>query len=175
MRQDIIAGTLALATLLLAGCRPAVEQAPRKTTAVKPPPLVPLEQPPQSLARLGGGTPLSWDDLKGREVLLYFTGPWTDSGRDAADWVRKVSLKNVTIVPAIVDHRDTAAIEGDIRTPLEELQAVIADEALMKAVGGVRALPTAVLIDSAGRVVKKWQGYTAPDLLTAEVESLQSD
>jgi hypothetical protein len=111
-----------------------------------------------TLTPWGGGNPVSLDQFAGKNMLLVFFAPWTDSGTAVVQWINDVKLDGVEIFPVVVDKRSDA-----IRTAAGSIQGLgrtsfIANDPLPKDLGNIRALPTAVWLDSRSVVAGTWIG-----------------
>jgi len=124
-----------------------------------------------SIPKLDGTGSMEWTDLHGKDVILYFMAPWTDSGKASLSWVEAGGLEGVDILPLVVDQRPAADRDHAMSSRLTAIGAFMATPELISAVGGVRALPTAVYLNADGGVVKKWQGYVTPEEMAADLKT----
>jgi len=136
---------LALALVSLAfGCRPPAGDAPPAR------PVVPAAVPAAPALDLAA--------FRGEPLLIYVWAPWTDSGEAATAELRKMAGGAMRILPVVVDRREPAPSDAmpDLGAGLPV--PVFATDELMRQLGGIRALPTVVLLNSGGEVAGKWPG-----------------
>lgn len=161
---------LLLLTAILAGCQPP--SGIKKEAKEKPAKAAPVSVKGEiSIRKIDGSGTLALEDLKGKPVILYFMAPWTDGGRASLDWLSKGEVGGVSIIPLVVDQKlDHTSSEGVVEQ-LKSMGAYMADAETMNAVGGIRALPTAVLISAEGTVMKKWMGFVSPENMAADLST----
>ncbi|HMO50342.1 MAG TPA: hypothetical protein PKE26_08270 [Kiritimatiellia bacterium] len=156
MRTKFILMVPALGFLIGPGCAPVGERASSPTTT-RP---AAVADGDLRLERVDGGGAFSWQSFRGQDLLLYVWAPWTDAGQAAFDQLLILEAGPVKVLPVVVDRRSA---EERAQSPLgivAGLPPVWADDDVLTRVGGVRALPTTVWLDTAGNVVTSWPGLT---------------
>lgn len=171
----LIAGVVVLCGVM-AGCTPpASRETPAKpaATKVETPTPVPVALPGTfTLERIDGEGGFALSGLSGKPALVHVFGPWTDSGRGVADRLRELAGTGLPVLPVMVDRRDDAGMpDGIMPDGWSGLPVVKADETFLTSVGGVRALPTTVMLDAEGRVVRSWPGHVAMSNLLAGINA----
>lgn len=168
-------GSIALAIgLFMAGCRPV---APPPAPSVKPPPRgepVSRDMTLPSLAPDGGA--VAFSEWQGRVMLVDFWATWSEP------CVRRVPELNAlqqefadrgfTVIGLALDRGEL----DDVKTAVAKLSPAYpvarATEAVQAAYGGVRAIPTAYLVDADGMVVTQFTGAVSADTLRDGVAQL---
>jgi len=169
IRPFIFAGVLLVAGCLT-GCQPPTGVKPVSKDRAAPS----VISGQARLPKLDGTGSLELTDFRGKAVILYFMGPWTDSGPASLSWVETGGLEGVEIIPVIVDQRPVADLDQKIMSRLSAVGSFIATPEIVSAVGGVRALPTAVYLNASGEVVKKWQGFVTPAEMAVDIKTASS-
>jgi hypothetical protein len=155
---------------LIAGCKPpASRQTELENTVVSTAPVRGMTD--AVLTSLDGKRSLSLSELTGSTSLLYFFGPWTDSGSTAMQWMKEFKHDGIRLIPLVVDARSPDAQPTIPGIDSFDLTIYRTTPELLDAIGGVRALPTALLLGTSGEVVQRWSGYTA---ITTVVSTIQS-
>jgi hypothetical protein len=151
--------------LYLAGCRPPGGEERSVTTSTDAKPAEVAPSGGLTLTPLGGGNPVALASLGESDRLLVFFAPWTDSGQAVVEWISAFNAGGIEVVPVVVDRQDGASIPG-LAQPVYR-----ADESLIKAMGGIRALPTAVWLAPDATMVGTWAGLPA---FTGVVAAIQN-
>jgi len=166
MNQSYIKAGVFLVGAMLTGCQPPSGV---KTPAQKDKAPHVVVNGEINLQKLDGSGVAALSDLRGKPVILYFMAPWTDSGKASLSWLETADLGGVEIVPVVVDQRPSIEQDGELNSRLATLGSFTATPEIMNAVGGIRALPTAVYLNAEGEVVKKWQGAIPPGEMAADL------
>jgi len=85
--------------------------------------------------------------------------------------MKDFNLEGIRVIPVVLDARSPDAQPAIPGIDTFNNTIYRSTQELLEAVGGVRALPTALLLSSSGEVVQRWSGYTA---ITTVVSSIQS-
>lgn len=119
---------------------------------------------------------IAMDDYHGRVVLLDFWATWSAPSRhelpQLARLHKELEQDGFSVIGLCLD---TGNVE-DVRRRVESFDLPypvgMADEAVMKAYGGVRVAPTKILLDRQGRVGKTYPGMEPIESLRADIEAL---
>jgi cytochrome c biogenesis protein CcmG/thiol:disulfide interchange protein DsbE len=116
----------------------------------------------------GGGIQLS--ALRGKVVLLDFRATWASSEPGSVEALgelqRDLGGEGFSVLGMTVRRgAKEGSVNGDVLYPL-----VWADDEVLAACGGVRALPTRILLDTEGRVLQRYEGHVPMAQVRADVE-----
>jgi hypothetical protein len=169
--------SLSLSVLLvsLVACKPA-EQSRPTPAAPAPAALAPeagADLVEFALSRLDGEGVLKLSSLKGSSYYIYVFAPWTDAGQAAGEAIEALAAATgLSVLPAIVDRRGFDAARAAPPSGLpDQLPAVWVDDNFLAAAGAVRSLPTTLLVDAGGKLVRAWPGHAAISNILAGASS----
>lgn len=124
--------------------------------------------PTLRLTDLRGGT-FTFADLPRRPSIVEFWAPWCPPCLETLGWIRKLDAKKVNVV-AIAVEAERPAVEK-LASDLPG-RVVMGTPEMLEAFGGVQAVPTLLLADANGRIVRIFYG-APPDLHTQIERELQ--
>ena len=127
----------------------------------------PIERLPDVAMRELSGKPLTFAQLRGRPVLVEFWATWCPMCIKSMEWMKTLDPERVSIVNVAIES-ERADVEKLVASLRPKGRTVIASDALRKAFAGPPAVPTLLLADGNGKVVKIF--YGAPDTLHADVQ-----
>jgi len=179
VRTPLAVGCLAISTILLAVapvCWP--EQAQTSPTARETDAPTAREDAPDFVRPDLSGHPVQFSRYRGKVVLLTFWASWCEPCRAEAPvfsaWQDKYHGRGLQIIGVSMDD-DPAAADAFVRTLKLSYPNLIGDADLGRLYGGVLGLPTAFLIDPAGRVVTRYRGEVNFQSVEAAIKKLLPD
>jgi thiol-disulfide isomerase/thioredoxin len=124
------------------------------------------------------GHPVQFRSYHGKVVLLTFWASWCEPCRAEAPifsaWQEKYHGRGLQIIGVSMDD-DPAAAAAFVATLNLSYPNVIGDAELGRLYGGVLGLPTAFLIDPAGRIVARYRGEVDFHSVEAAIQRLLPD
>lgn len=121
------------------------------------------------------GKPFSLADAKGKVVLLNFWATWCGPCRaeipDLVDLQKRYADK-LEIIALVTEEDDADQVRRFVLRSGINYRVAMAPEGVVRAYGGVAALPTSFVIDAQGRVVQKHIGLNDPTLYERELKAM---
>ena len=121
------------------------------------------------------GKPVSLAEAKGKVVLLNFWATWCGPCRaeipDLVDLQKRYADKLEIIALATQEDDDDQVRRFVLHSGINYRVAMAPDE-VVRAYGGIAALPTSFVIDAQGRVVQKHIGLNDPTLYERELKAM---
>ena len=134
----------------------------------------PDSAPPFQLNDLSG-KPVSLAEAKGKVVLLNFWATWCGPCRaeipDLVDLQKRYADK-LEIIALATQEDDADQVRRFVLHSGINYRVAMAPEDVVRAYGGVAALPTSFVIDAQGRVVQKHVGLNDPTLYERELKAM---
>lgn len=121
-------------------------------------PILPLAEPITDLA----GKTFKLSDLRGKPLIVEFWAPWCPPCIDTMKWLRNVDPKTAHIVALAVES-ERPAVDRLVEQMKPAARIAMASPELVKAMGGIPAVPLLFLADRDGKVVRVFYG-APPDL-----------
>ena len=157
--------------LIMAGCRPAREDAAKAPVEA---PIIVVESVPDLVLPLlqpeGGEMHLS--SLQGTVVLLDFWVPWSERSVEGMEELSGLHQEfqghGFSVLGMKVPRGAEGETEGDVVDVSYPL--VVASDADLEACGGVRAIPTRILLNAEGEIVKRYEGAVPLKEVRMDVE-----
>jgi cytochrome c biogenesis protein CcmG/thiol:disulfide interchange protein DsbE len=133
------------------------------------------QAPAWSLTDLAGKNVKS-SDFAGKVVILDFWATWCPPCRAEIpgfiELQEKYGKKGLQIVGVSLDEGGPQAVAAFVRKTGMNYPVVMGDESVVNAFGGVRALPTTFVIDRAGKIAVRHEGYASKDALEQILKKL---
>lgn len=180
--KDLFLALLLGATTFVSGCgrtqtaRADAAGAKQDTEPQEPIRFVknPDAAPPFQLNDLNG-LPVSLAEAKGKVVLLNFWATWCGPCRaeipDLVDLQKRYADK-LEIIALATEEDDPGQVRSFVQHSGINYRVAMASDDVVRAYGGVAALPTSFIIDAQGRVVQKHVGLNDPSLYERELKAM---
>ncbi len=105
--------------------------------------------------------------LRGKPVLIEFWAPWCPHCLNTLSWMKKLDATKVAIVPIAIE-----SPREDVERSVQKLsipgRVVMGSNEVREAFGGPPAIPTLLIADANGTIVRIF--YGAPPTLHADIE-----
>lgn len=115
------------------------------------------------------GASFHFSDLRGHPLLVEFWAPWCPHCLDTLAWMKKFDRSRVDIVAVAID-----APQADVDAAVKKLgipgRIAIGTDAVRDAFGGPPAVPTLLVADRNGKIVRIF--YGASPTLHADIDRL---
>ena len=114
------------------------------------------------------GKPLQLHDLRGKPTVLYFWATWCGACKLTSPTVEAFAKSHPDINVLAVADDDPAAVQAYLQDTPRQFRVALGNRATMQAYH-IRALPTTVLLDAAGKIVWSRIGVLLPGELNLHV------
>ncbi len=167
-------------SLLMTGCEVKMQKEIEKVEPAPQTSSVPTPVQAKAIFLDGSEQPeFSLASYHGKVLVLDFWATWDAPSRAQMSAFNELSrewqAQNVAVVGMAVDRGDRDQIAGAVKSLNLSYPVVLADETVQKSFGGVRALPTRILVDKTGRIRKQIPGVVADSILRDEVRALVAE
>lgn len=124
------------------------------------------------------GAPVRLADLAGKVVILDFWATWCPPCRMALPHLQEIHDtygENVKIVAVAMDDQGEKVVRPFVAQNRLTFTIALPDQAIEKAFGPIRGLPTTVVIGPDGKVFKRFLGYQSKETLLDAVKALKPE
>jgi len=116
---------------------------------------------PEFEAHLLDGSPVALDNYADRPMLLHFWATWCPICRLEEGEIVRLSRSHPVLTVAM-QSGSAAEVEAHLNERERELDVILDPDGALAARFGVRAVPSTFIIDPAGQIVFRKQGYAPP-------------
>ena len=131
---------------------------------------------PDFILQTPKGESLSFAQFQGKAVLVDFWATWCPSCREEipgfVDLYTRYKEKGVEIIGVSLDTTGPEGVQKFIEEFAVNYPVVMADEEIVKAYGGIRAIPTTFLVNPKGRIVKRYIGMHPAEEFERDISNL---
>ena len=131
------------------------------------------------------GNDVTLEQFRGQVVLVNFWATWCSPCQIEMPWFiafqEKYGPRGLKVIGVAMDEEGKQVVEPflqkeefdvDGRKMKVNYKIVLGDDALAEKFGGLIGLPTTLVIDRNGRIVKRFIGLVSHDLIVKEIEGL---
>lgn len=133
------------------------------------------KMPPFKLEDVRTGKLVKSSSFKGKSLLVMFFATWCppciQEIPNLIDLQNTYEKRNFSVVGISVD-QEKGVVEKLIDKKSINYPVMMADKAVTRNFGGVYGIPTAFLVDSKGRIMKKYTGYVAQSVLIKDLKRI---
>lgn len=114
--------------------------------------------------------------FKGKSLLITFFATWCppciQEIPNLIDLQKKYGPRNFSVLGLSVDQEGKEVVKDLVTRKKINYPVLMADNAVTRNFGGVYGIPTSFLVNSKGKVVKKYTGYVPHSVLVRDIEKI---
>ena len=139
-------------------------------------PAVAADPAPNFSLKTGDGKVVDLSKLKGKAVVLNFWATWCGPCRSEIPGMLEVydkyKSKGLEIVGISLDRDGWRVVTPYVEKAKMTYPVVMGDEDVVKAYGGIEAIPTTFVVDKKGNIVEKHVGYMSKEDFEKKVKKV---
>ncbi len=132
-----------------------------------------VEMPSFSLSDVVSGKQVDSSSFKGKALLVTFFATWCPPCRMEVPELKKLQEnfgdKKFSVVAISVDQGGVAGVADFVARKKLNYPVLMASYKIISDFGGVYGIPTSFLVNTAGSVVKRYQGFVDYDTLKRDI------
>ncbi len=132
-----------------------------------------VEMPSFSLSDVVSGKQVDSSSFKGKALLVTFFATWCPPCRMEVPELKKLQEnfgdKNFSVVAISADQGGVAVVADFVARKKLNYPVLMASYKVISDFGGVYGFPTSFLVNTAGNVVKRYQGFVDYDTLKRDI------
>jgi peroxiredoxin len=139
-------------------------------------PAIAADPAPNFSLKTGDGKVVELSKLKGKAVVVNFWATWCGPCRSEIPGMLEVydkyKSKGLEIVGISLDRDGWKVVTPYVEKTKMTYPVVIGDEGIVKAYGGIEAIPTTFIVDRKGNIAEKHIGYMSRDDFEKKVKKV---
>ncbi len=135
-----------------------------------------VKMPVFSLENVVGGDVVRSSSFDGQVVFITFFATWCPPCIQEVSVLKQLQEelngRGFTVVALSVDQQGAGPVAAFVKSRKINYPVLMAEAATVRDFGGVYGIPVGFLVNRAGNVVKKYNGYVGHNILERDIKSL---